>query len=226
MDEKQKCSDSGAIYEDWPPERRKKILHVLAKLKSGFQRSFVRMGCRSEFRKLLIWLQAKEGISEDVKNSACQLLDELQDHFACSQVGFSRAQRNAVRELLETLEISICGEVPLPISLFEAMRITTKEILPKSMLYSISGANSVTVYVDPEHDEFTSTEAIRDLLCRYLQEHGRGLERHESVEVNTANGGSPLTIFGLERCVISGTYVCPCSRRNLVASANPATQSA
>eukprot|EP01033_Poteriospumella_lacustris_P014297 gene14297-10218_t len=148
-------------------ERQKqKNLRFLANLKSGFRTSSVAMVCRSDFRKLLIKLQDMENISADVKHSARQLLDDLQEYLATRRFGMSKAQRDAVRELLETLEISTCGQVPLPIDLFEAMQITTKAVLPQGMPYSISGANRrVTVYVDPEHGEFTSVEVIKDSLC-------------------------------------------------------------
>lgn len=62
------------------------------------------------------------------------------------------------------------------------------------MLYGIIGANRrVTVYVDPEHGEFTSAEVIKDSLCRYLHEKGRDLKRNESITVKAAEGGCPLT---------------------------------
>lgn len=195
----------------------KKILHFLATLKRGFQISHVGMGYRSDFRNLGIKLQGMENISEDVKQSARQLLDELQDYFANSRIGISEAQRTAVRELLEKLEISICGQVPLPISLFEAMRITTKRVLPQGMLYGITGANRrVTVYVDPDHGEFTSAEVIKDSLSRYLHEKGRGLQRNESITVKAAEGGCPLTTFRRERFVVSCTSVGRCSRTDEV----------
>eukprot|EP01039_Chlorochromonas_danica_P013662 gene13662-15848_t len=172
--------------------------------------SLVPMGYRSDLRKLLIKLQVMKNVSEDVKQSARQLLDELQDYFANSRIGISEAQRTAVRELLEKLEISICGQVPLPISLFEAMRITTKRVLPQGMLYGITGANRrVTVYVDPEHGEFTSAEVIKD---SYLHEKGRDLKRNESITVKAAEGGCPLTTFRRERFVVSCTSVGRCSR--------------
>eukprot|EP01033_Poteriospumella_lacustris_P014042 gene14042-10034_t len=171
-------------------ERQKqKNLRFLANLKSGFRTSSVAMVCRSDFRKLLIKLQGMESISEDVKHSARQLLNDLQEYLATRQFGILKVQRDAVRELPETLEISICGHVPLPIDLFEAMEITTKAVLPQGMPYSIFGANRcVTVYVDPEHGEYISTEVIKDSLCRYLHDHGRGLQRNEGVEVKTAEG--------------------------------------
>eukprot|EP01033_Poteriospumella_lacustris_P016155 gene16155-11555_t len=158
--------------------------------------SLVPMGYRSDLRKLLIKLQVMKNVSEDVKQSARQLLDDLQEYFASKQVWISDEQRDTVRQLLETLEISICGQVPLPLSLFDAIEIATEAVLPKGMPHSISGTNRrVTVYVDPEHDEFTSVEVIRDSLCHYLHEHARGLERNKRVGVQTAEGGSPMTQF-------------------------------
>eukprot|EP01033_Poteriospumella_lacustris_P012091 gene12091-8642_t len=99
------------------------------------------MGCRSDLRKLLIKLQDMENVSVEVKQSACQLLEDLQEYLANSQIGLLKAQREAVRVFLETLEIGICGRVPLPIDLFEAIQIATKAELPKGMPHSISGAN-------------------------------------------------------------------------------------
>ena len=174
------------------------------------------MGRRSDLRKLLIKLQERENVSLDVKQSACRLLEELQECLANRQIGILKAQREAVRVLLETLEIDICGQVPLPMDLFEAIQIATKAVLPKGMPHSISGANRcVTVYVDPEHGEFTSVEVIRDSLCCYLREHARGLQRNESVEVKTAEGGNPMT----ELRLVSGTSVGRCSRTDQVSDA-------
>ena len=205
---------------DETTKHRPNILHFLAKLKSGFRTSSVRMGCRSDLRKLLIKLQHMENVSVEVKQSACQLLEDLQAYLANSRIGILKAQREAVRVFLETLEIGICGRVPLPIDLFEAIQIATKAELPKGMPRSIFGANRcVTVYVDPEHGEFTSVEVIRDSLCRYLHEHARGLERNESVEVKTAEGGNPMTDFRHERFAVSGTSVGRCSRTDQVSDA-------
>lgn len=78
--------------------------------------------------------------------------------------------------------------------MFDAIEIATEAVVPKGMPHNISGTNRrVTVYVDPEHGEFTSVEVIRDSLCRYLHEHARGLERNENVEVQTVKGVSIMT---------------------------------
>lgn len=173
-----------------------KFLLRLDELKCSLSKSYVRMNCRLKFREFLSDIEHMDKlfIPENLKNSAHQIWNELQNFFSNSRVGILKQQRDDAQQLLKTLEITLRGtpDSPdqLPKDLFQAVELTVQLVLPKDMKCSIMAIRRrpTTVYVDPKHESYTSTSEIASSINNYLHSHGQ----KATVQVEAAENG---TIF-------------------------------
>jgi hypothetical protein len=169
----------------------------LDKLKGSLSKSFVPINCRFKLRELRSDIEHKDElfVTETLKNSARQLLNELQMFFSSSRVGILKRQRDDAQQFLKTLENTprSTSDSPdqLPKDLWEAVEFVVQQVLPRDMKHSIVAIwrQPITVYVDPpKHENYTSTSEIAIRINNCLHAHGQ----KATIRVRTAENG---TIF-------------------------------
>jgi hypothetical protein len=181
-------------------EEDSRLLLLLDELKERFSKSFVKMSSRSMLQRLLQYFVEHEDnstklyITDDVKETSRVLLVELESFFMSSRVGILMEPRERAQELLRTVESAVSGISAadrLPKNRFKAVGVAAQRVLPADMKYTIAalGRRPITVYVDPLHENYSSTSEIADSINRYLHTHG---QINVIVRVEMAENGTIL----------------------------------